>query len=343
MGCGSTPAWRSPRAADRSGWRPPSSGPARAFQGGTNAANRTVNPTTVPIEDNESYRWLENLTDATHRLGDPGRCPHAGAREADIVEPFHAARTHVLVRTAVDRLAGRGRPTVAKVVKRQPVRGEHTVAVRDAHRHPGTATVRVRFCRVTVHPSPARRKRYGPLSWTAIWAVERGRPPDREPIRWKRLTDLPVDDLAAAIETLDWYAMRWTSAVFHKVLKSGGRAEPAKLRTTARVSNLLALLCVVGWRVFWRTMAARAAPDAAPEVGFTPAEIAVLYRVAGDPPEAADRTVAHDLVEVAKLGGYLARAQDPPPGNVVVWRGLARLAGSVLGFEFETPAEPSCG
>lgn len=307
----------------------------RAFKG-TNAAKRTINPTTVPIEQKESVRWLDNLAEAARRLGDPGRCVHIGDREADIYELFHAAhaaRTHFLVRTAVDRLAGRGGTTVAKVMGRQPVRGLHTVDVRDAHGRAGIARVAVRFCRVVVHPSPAKRKRYGPLSLTAISAVERGRPADREPIRWKLLTDLPVADLAAAVEKLNWYAMRWRIETFHKVLKSGCRAEQAKLRTARRLTNLLAVLCVVGWRVFWLTMAARAAPDAPPAVAFTPAEVAVLDRIAGDPPEAADRTVAHYLQEVAKLGGYLARTQDPPPGNMVVWRGLARLADILLGVE----------
>ncbi len=32
------------------------------------------------------------------------------------------------------------------------------------------------------------------------------------------------------------------------------------------------------------------------------------------------------------LGGYLARATDPPPGNMVIWRGLSRLNDIQLGF-----------
>jgi hypothetical protein len=36
------------------------------------------------------------------------------------------------------------------------------------------------------------------------------------------------------------------------------------------------------------------------------------------------------------LGGYLARAKDPPPGNMVVWRGLTRLADILLGAELFT-------
>ncbi|RWN55186.1 hypothetical protein [Mesorhizobium sp.] len=33
-------------------------------------------------------------------------------------------------------------------------------------------------------------------------------------------------------------------------------------------------------------------------------------------------TVSSYLVKIARLGGYLARASDPPPGNTVMWRGL---------------------
>jgi hypothetical protein len=57
--------------------------------------------------------------------------------------------------------------------------------------------------------------------------------------------------------------------------------------------------------------------------------ISVTTHFAGFPP----RVVSHYLMEVAKLGGYLARTKDPPPGNMVVWRGLTRLTDVVLGFE----------
>ena len=40
---------------------------------------------------------------------------------------------------------------------------------------------------------------------------------------------------------------------------------------------------------------------------------------------------------VARLGGYLGRANDPPPGHQLMWRGYANLqmmcAGFMLGVE----------
>jgi hypothetical protein len=312
----------------------------KAFKG-TNALRGKVNATRVPIEKKESVRWLDNLTRSAEQLGDPSRCVHVGDREADIYELFCAARgagTHFLVRTCVDRLAGQGGTTVSRKMERAPIRGEHAVEVRDDRGHVSTARVWLRFCRMTVHPPVAKQGRYPALALTVIHADERGAPAGREPIRWRLLTDLPVEDLGAAVEKLGWYASRWKLETYHKVLKSGCQAERAKLRTAERLTNLLAVLCVVGWRVFWLTMVARATPDAPAEIALTAAEIGALDRLAAAPAPTPEgpvpkRTVSHYVVEIARLGGYLAREKDPPPGNLVVWRGLSRLADILHGFE----------
>jgi Transposase DNA-binding len=305
---------------------------------GTNALKKRINPTRIPIEQKESVRWIENLKQATQRLGDPARCVHVGDRESDIYELFCAAEeveTHFLVRTCVDRLAGRGGTTISKKMAREPIRGRHEVEVRDEHGRVSTARVLLRFCRMTVHPPIAKKRRYPVLSLTVISARERGTPAGRDPIRWELLTDLPVEDLASAIEKLNWYAMRWKLETYHKVLKSGCRAEQSKLRTAERLTNLLAVFCLIGWRVFWLTMTNRVTPDAPAESVLTRTEIEILDRVA-EPAPAAKQTVSHYLVAIARLGGYLARTKDPPPGNMVLWRGLTRLTDIQLGFELHS-------
>jgi hypothetical protein len=303
---------------------------------GTNALKKKINPTRVPIERKESARWIENLTQSTRQLGDPGRCVHIGDREADIYELFCAALgagTHFLIRTCANRLAGEGGTTVSKKMDREPIRGEHEVEVRDDRGRVSTARVQLRFCRMTVHPPVAKRTKYPALSLTVIHAHERGKPVGREPIRWKLLTDLPVGNVASAIEKLEWYSQRWKVETFHKVLKSGCRAEHAKLRTAERLTNLLAVLCIIGWRVFWLTMTHRATPQVPAEIALTKAEVEILDRVTEDVAPETKRTVSRYLVAIARLGGYLARTNDPPPGNMVLWRGLTRLTDIQLGYE----------
>ncbi|WLA39726.1 hypothetical protein QNJ95_43990 [Bradyrhizobium elkanii] len=49
--------------------------------------------------------------------------------------------------------------------------------------------------------------------------------------------DLAVRGPSEAIEKINWYAMRWKIEVFHKILKSGCKAEDSKLRTAERLAN----------------------------------------------------------------------------------------------------------
>ena len=128
--------------------------------------------------------------------------------------------------------------------------------------------------------------------------------------------------------------MRWKIETFHKILKSGCKAEDSKLRTAGRLANLISVFCILSWRIFWLTMISRCAPQAPLDTAFTPTEIELLERVVSDLPRTAEAPpLVRNLITVARLGGYLARASDPPPGNTVIWRGMQRLTDTQLGYE----------
>ena len=106
---------------------------------------------------------------------------------------------------------------------------------------------------------------------------------------WKLITNLTVKSLRSAIEKLDWYALRWKIEVFHKILKSGCKAEEAKLRTAQRLANLISVYCILSWRVFWMTMLNRSSPVASPALALTGAEIDLLDHLVKDKDKAALR------------------------------------------------------
>jgi hypothetical protein len=305
---------------------------------GTAALKKKINPTRVPIEQKESFRWLENLRQSTALFGDPDRCVHIGDRESDIYELFCLAQelgTHFLVRSCVDRLAGDGRSKVSDAMDEVAVQGLHQVEVRNSKGKVEQATVEISYRTLRILPPVGKQKRYPALTLTVLHAREPGDPADRPAIDWQLLTDLPVRSHAAAIEKLRWYALRWKIEVFHKILKSGCKAEQARLRTSERLVKLIAVYAILSWRVFWMTMIYRSAPEAEPEIALTEMETKLLDQLVPDkgsgPPKA--RTLHQYLNKVARLGGYLDRAKDPPPGNTVMWRGLSRLTDIKLGAE----------
>jgi hypothetical protein len=75
----------------------------------------------------------------------------------------------------------------------------------------------------------------------------------------------------------------------------------------------------------------RSMPGAPPTLALTEVEITLLDQLVKDRNSPRRKTLGHYLVKTARLGGYLARANDPPPGNMVMWRGLSRLTDIALG------------
>jgi hypothetical protein len=261
---------------------------------------------------------------------------HVGDRESDIYELFcecESLGTKFVFRTCVDRRAEGGEQTVAEVMDEQRVKAVHRVEVRDAEGKPSTAVLEIKHHRLELCPPIGKEKRYRNLTLTVIHAKERGTPKGRDPIDWKLITNLPVTCKADVVQKLEWYALRWKIELFHKVLKSGCRVEASKLRSAERLANLIAILCVLAWRVLWLCMVNRVSPDLPARLVFTDTEIDLLERLvpakAGSPRK---RAIGSFLTRLARLGGYLGRVRDPPPGNMLLWRGMARLTDIHLGF-----------
>ncbi|HLO78534.1 MAG TPA: IS4 family transposase [Magnetospirillum sp.] len=312
---------------------------------GTAALKRKINPTRVPIETKESYRWLENLRQSTALFSDPGRCVHIGDRESDIYELFCLAYdlgTFFVVRVQTDRLAhlpeggtadGIG-GRVYQQMEALPWMGRHTVRIGGEAAQSESVSLAIKFITIETLPPIGKKKACKPQKLAYIHALEEREPEGRPRIDWRLVTNLPVTTLADATEKLSWYARRWKIEVFHKVMKSGCKAEDLKLRTAERLVKLLAIIAVVSWRIFWITMASRANPAAPPETALTPAEITILDRIIppSSKPEQKMHTLAAYANRLARLGGYLNRSHDPPPGNLVMWRGISRLHDIAFGF-----------
>lgn len=303
---------------------------------GANRLKRKINATRVPIEKKESVRWIQNLEQSSAALGAPGRLVHVGDRESDIYEFFcaaHAAGSHFLIRACVDRLAKDGNVTIEQVMEDVPIRGLHRIDVIDRDGVRSEAVLELRHRRIRVLPPIGKQDRYPALDLTVLRAVERGEPKDRDPIEWKLLTDLPIRSRHDAVGCLRWYALRWRIETFFKILKTACRPEWLRMRNAERLTNAIAVNCILAWRVFWMTMIGREAPGVSANLAFTQPEIEILDRLApwrGG--HSNTNGLAVRVTQLARLGGFLARTRDGPPGNLVIWRGLVRLTDILLGY-----------
>ena len=179
-------------------------------------------------------------------------------------------------------------------------------------------------------PFGPKNKKYTNLEVSVITAKERKVPKGRDRIDWKLMTDIKLGRIEEVVEKLEWYALRWKIEVFFKILKSGCRVHDLKLRNAESLSKIISIQCLVAWRVFWMTMISRTSSKTPPLLGLTKIEKLVLEKLK---PSKENKSLSDYLIKIAKLGGYLGRSSDAPPGNTVIWRGISKLQDIVVGIE----------
>lgn len=328
-----------------------------------------------PVEDKESYRWLESIT-ATVRAAvvlPETVLVNLGDREADSYEGFWhhqqlragavrlgpepmdlalvqaaAARVELLFRCQHNRVLKTKQTTSAETaddgedgaerlfaqLARQPVAGTLTVAV---PRQPGQpqrlAVLTLRHARVTLPPPAHQAKDQGYTTPLVVWAVlaEELHPPARVArISWRLLSTLPVEDFATAVTMVQRYTRRWAMEEFHRILKSGCKAESRQLEKLERLKRVLALDIIVAIRVLiLRDVARDPVAGASPATAWlTEPEWQALWCAhhrQSTPPKQPP-TVTQAVRWIAQLGGFLARKSDGYPGAMTLWTGLQRLA-----------------
>lgn len=148
------------------------------------------------------------------------------------------------------------------------------------------------------------------------------------------LTNLPVRSFDEAYEKVLWYCLRWRIEMYYKVLKSGFRVEACRLGHAERLARYLTVMSIVAWRLFMITLIARTNPTTPCTKLLADHEWQVLFlkvnknkKLPKKPP-----VIGEVVIWVARLGGFLARKGDGPPGTITLWRGWKRLADLTEGW-----------
>jgi hypothetical protein len=188
--------------------------------------------------------------------------------------------------------------------------------------------------RVQIKPPVQDKKWKGhrPIAVTVIRIWEPNPPEGVEGLEWVLGTDRVVNQPDDLLNYRDWYVWRWrTAEEYHKVQKTGCRIEDLRFETKERLLRAMALLSVVAIRVLSLRWHRDTQPESPVSAVAGELEVAVVEKASRSPTEIT--TVRQFVDGVAKLGGYLGRKCDGPPGWQSLWRGAQRLADILLGIE----------
>lgn len=278
------------------------------------------------IEDKESFRWLSHLRKVSE-ITDPARLIHIGDRESDMFELFSAAaesNTRFLVRACRERVTDEG-DLISDLFSQHEVNFTYKADVIGADGKTRTATFAVKYGSHTVTAPKHQQKLYEPLELNFICVRELTDNPN--PLHWMLVTNEPVTNRDEACEKIGWYLQRWQIEMLFKTAKSGCGAEKLKMRSFHTISNMIAIYLLIAWRIQWIKTLARLGAKHSDLVAFSPIERKILDKKYPVPSkhELNVSPAQKYLIKLARLGGYLARGNEKPPGFVVILRGLNKL------------------
>ncbi|NEP28059.1 MAG: IS4 family transposase [Moorea sp. SIO3I6] len=179
-----------------------------------------------PIQEKESYRWLQTVIGASVGLVEKAKLIHVADREADIFELFAQQRcgnSELLIRGEYNRRVKEEMGYLLPMIEQRPTLGTMTINLeRNPKRPARQATLQIRGMKVTLevpqnHPKPHNLE---PVEINVLLVEETEKPADgSQPIRWLLLTTLPIDDFQKAWQCVRWYSYRWLIERFHKTAK----------------------------------------------------------------------------------------------------------------------------
>ena len=300
----------------------------------------------VPIEDKESYRWLQSYRRACEIAKDmPGtKLINIADREGDIIELFDevtkqkksGGAADIIVRAQYDRLLAKEKKgeqnKLRQKLKEAQSLGEIEFYVPPTEKR-GGRKVKQQLKGLTVSMKPGNKK--VSVKINVVMAIEEHPPVGEDALMWILITSLPVDTFEDVVKVISYYLCRWEVETFFKVLKSGCKIEERQLQTADRMKALITIFMVLAWRVMFTMMMGRVHGEMSCDVVFDEAEWKSVYKILnrkeGLPVKAP--SLAEFIVMIVILGWYVNRKSEGPPGVKVIWKGMARMVDFALAWE----------
>lgn len=299
----------------------------------------------TPIEEKESYRWIEGLrcAERTAAVCLETTCVCVGDSESDIYDIFAAAvqtkqpNLQLLVRAGQNRNTTEQQDWADQVRKTAKI-GEQTVTIRSRRAKIGqgkSARSRAREGRIAeleirkatielCRPAHGDRRLPATITVHVLLCEEVNPPAGEDAISWMLVTTLPIETDEDVQRIISAYCVRWQIEVFFRTLKSGCRIERRRFENLDRVLNCLAFYSVVAWRLMYVCYLGRECPEIDCEVIFEPSEWKSVYTILNIEFPAEGCPSLNELVRaIARLGGFIDRPKNHP-GTQTLWIGLQR-------------------
>ena len=284
------------------------------------------------FEEKESCRWLKMMLCEANDLPDNYDFIIRQCHSHLLVSATDSSTGQSLQGVAVDEALSQAQWRLVRSVnvseRKAPVLPDDKKRARRQAQTSRQAVLQIRAMSVTIKgPRRAGGGRLDEVTLNVVETLEENPPEGEVPIRWVLLTTLPIQTVEDIESVLAGYCKRWEVELYFKTLKSGLKIEDMKYETLDRYLVAFSILSVVAWRIEYLKGATRSDPESSCEKYFTPGEwmaiMIFLTRRRVDPKKPP--TMKEFMTSIAKIGGYIDKKSQGPPGSKTIWRGMSRF------------------
>jgi len=302
-----------------------------------------------PIEEKESYKWVEAAEKAKNNITNADMLTIIGDRESDIYELFDRVpdnKTHIITRSMHNRKLITGvtigghmekvLPTNRYKIDLPPVTGK---------RKARKATIAIKYSNIEIKAPHDTKSDINndSIKLTCIEAEEINfEAKDEKPIFWRLLTTHKVNTAKEAKQIILWYSWRWNvEQVFRTMKKKGLKIEECEVAEPEALFKMFILALAAAVKILCLVNARDGNTDRQASDIFSDEEIlvlaAALLKVNGRTKKQQNShkygTLSWASWIIARLGNWNGYACESPPGPITMYDGLDKFMNYVEGWK----------
>lgn len=300
----------------------------------------------LPIEDKESYKWIE----VSHNTVSALEATVAGMviiqdREGDIYEQLARVPkdgVDLLIRSKSNRLLTDKTKLYESLSEELP-QGSYTILVEGkGTRKSRSANIEIRYKEVEI-ASPGKISKDISKS-LKIWAIEARETgyAGTDKVCWRLLTTIPVEDADTARICIEWYSWRWSIEEVFKILKKEGyNIEASELEYASSIRKQSLMIMEVSVKLFLMRLA-YAEPELELDacICFDTQEQEMLEhyidklegKTLKQKNPHSEKQLKRYVWVIARLGGWKGYESKRHPGITTLWLGLSRFKDAMEGW-----------
>ena len=292
-----------------------------------------------PIEEKESYRWIQASQNSKVVLQAAKSITIVQDREGDIYDQFCLipdSKTHIVIRNRDNRKLADG-TSLHDMLSKEKSAGTYSlpiIADIRKNRVGRIAKIEVRFKKVRIE-KPQRADATLP-AYKELYAVEAREVngPQKDSIKWRILTTHQVTTMEESIEVINIYKQRWwIEQLFRLMKRQGFRIEESELTTGWGIRKLTILLLNNILRVMQLLLAYDNERSQTIEEVFNKEEIKCLKLLSKKYEQKktkvknkwSDKKLSWATWIIARLGGWKGNDKQRPPGPITMKKGVEKF------------------